>query len=60
MNDDERALIEATKRACLEAALRASEEGGVAGLCMEGRLDLALDAIRSVREEDVAQKLGAG
>ncbi len=43
-----RALGEAVRAACLEAATRAYEEAGLAGLCAEGRFDLALDAIRSL------------
>lgn len=48
-----RALAESVRAACLEAAARAYEEGGMSGLCAEGRFDLALDAIRALDVEDL-------
>jgi len=41
-------IAEAVRAACVEAARSAFEEGGYAGLCVEGRLELALDAIATV------------
>lgn len=41
-------LAEAVRRACLAAAADAFEDAGLAGLCAEGRLDRALDAIRGL------------
>lgn len=43
-----RRLAEAVRRACVDAAVRAWEDGGVSGLCIEGRWDLAVDAMRHV------------
>ena len=42
------ALAVAVRRACLEAAAAAAEDAGLAGLCADGRLDRALDAIRAL------------
>jgi hypothetical protein len=54
MNDRELRLAEAVRQACLAAAIAAVEHAGTAGLCAEGRLEAALDAIRAVRVEDVS------
>ena len=43
---DARRLAEAVRAACVAAAEQAYEEGGVRGLCAEGRWELALDAMR--------------
>ncbi len=48
-------LAEAVRDACLEAALRAYEDAGIAGLCAEGRWELAVQAIR---ELDIDTLLG--
>jgi hypothetical protein len=40
------ALAEAVRAACIAAAQEAHEEGGIRGLCAEGRWEYALDAIR--------------
>lgn len=41
-------LAEAVRHALLVAALDAYEEGGLAGMCEEGRWELAIDAIKSL------------
>jgi ribosomal protein S18 acetylase RimI-like enzyme len=46
MSEDE--LVEAVRRACLSAAREAHEDGGLRGLCAEGRWELACDAIRAL------------
>jgi hypothetical protein len=43
---ENQALVQAVRAACVQAALDAYEEGGIAGLCEEGRWELALDAVR--------------
>ena len=43
-----RAIAEAVREALASAAREAYEEGGLSGLCAEGRWDLALDAMRAV------------
>ncbi len=39
-------LIEAVRAACLDAAMSAYEDAGIRGLCVEGRWEAALAAIR--------------
>jgi hypothetical protein len=41
-------LAEAVRAACVAAAERAYEDGGVRGLCAEGRWELAVDAMRDL------------
>lgn len=56
MGRDERArLAEAVRRECLRVLLEAHERGGFAGLCAEGRFELAVDAVRSLSLEAVLQ-----
>ncbi len=47
MTDDERARAEAIRRACVELLLEAYEDAGLAGLCHEGRFELAVDRLRA-------------
>ena len=51
---DRLALAEQVRAACLQAALDAYERAGIAGLCGEGRWELAIQAIRTL---DLAQRL---
>lgn len=46
MNNSE--FAEQVRQACLQAALTAYEEGGLLGLCQQGRFELAMDAIRAL------------
>lgn len=60
---DRRALAEQVRAACLEAALAAYEQAGIAGLCGEGRWELAIQAIRTLDlarllEEDLLSSSG--
>ena len=51
MNDqpnDEYLLAALVRDRCLEAARRGYEEAALSGLCEEGRIEMALDAIRSL------------
>ncbi len=50
-------LAEAVRDACLEAALRAYEDAGIAGLCAEGRWELAVQAIRELDLDQLLRKL---
>jgi len=43
-----RRLAQRVRQVCLRAALEAWEEGGIAGLCAEGRWELAVDAVRAL------------
>jgi hypothetical protein len=53
---DRPALAERVRSACLQAALDAYERAGIAGLCGEGRWELAVQAIRTL---DLAPLLDA-
>lgn len=48
MMDDAQKLAEAVRAACIKAALEAYEEGGVLGLCAEGRWEYAISALQQV------------
>ena len=48
------ALAEKVRSACLQAALNAYEQAGIAGLCGEGRWELAVQAIQGL---DLAELL---
>jgi hypothetical protein len=48
MTGDTRRVAEAVRAACIAAAERAYEEGGVSGLCTEGRWELAVQAMREL------------
>ena len=48
---DLKALAEAVRRACEDEAVSAYEYGGMSGLCVEGRWDLAMDRLRSLDPE---------
>ncbi len=50
----EQAVALAVRDACARAAAEAWERAGMSGLCEEGRIDMALDAIRTL---DVAAVL---
>jgi hypothetical protein len=52
-DESQAAVAEATRAACLEAMIRAYEEGGLSGLCAEGRWDLAVDAVKSLNLTEV-------
>ncbi len=47
-------VAERVRDACLQAALAAHEDAGISGLCMEGRWEMAVQAIQNL---DVAVAL---
>jgi hypothetical protein len=47
-------LAEAVREACIEAALAAYEDAGIAGLCAEGRWEAAISAIQSLDVNAIA------
>ncbi|MFA7387901.1 MAG: hypothetical protein WCZ87_09600 [Thiohalobacteraceae bacterium] len=49
-------IAERVRAACIEAALAAYEEAGILGLCHEGRWEYAIQAMRRLRLETVAQE----
>lgn len=46
MTDQE--LAESVRQACIQAALDAYEDAGIAGLCAEGRWEAAISALQSL------------
>ena len=48
-----RELVEAIRQACIQTALDAYEQGGLAGLCAEGRWEMAIDALRTIKVESL-------
>jgi hypothetical protein len=50
-------IVERVRRQCLEAAVAAHEDAGVRGLCMEGRWESAVSAMRRL---DLTTVTGAG
>lgn len=57
---NERRLAEAVRAACIEAALAAYEEGGVLGLCAEGRWEYAISALRQLDVDALLTTHSAG
>ena len=51
---EEQRLAEAVRAVCIKAALEAYEDGGILGLCAEGRWEYAISAMRQL---DVAAVL---
>lgn len=50
-------IAEATKAACLKAAIEAYEDAKMRGLCQEGAWDLAVDSIKILNVEKVLESL---
>ncbi len=57
---ERRRLAEAVKAACIRAAVSGYEDAGVSGLCHDGALEYALDAIRMLDVEAVIDSLREG
>ncbi len=55
--DLKRRLAEAVREACLNAAREAYENAGISGLCVEGRWECAVAAIRALDLEAVINRL---
>lgn len=56
MLDQQQQLAEAVRAACIKAALEAYEEGGVLGLCAEGRWEYAISALQQLDLETLAKQ----
>jgi len=56
----EHELMEAMRRACIQAALAAYEDAGIAGLCAEGRWEAAISALQSLDLRQVAADAASG
>jgi hypothetical protein len=50
-------IAEVVRQACIAAALRAYEDGGLSGLCHEGRWEYAVDAMRGLALRPLVQAL---
>lgn len=51
--DDKRRIAEATRQACIEAALSGYESAAISGLCHEGAWENAISAIRGLDIEEI-------
>jgi hypothetical protein len=51
--DDLQRLAHAVREACIRAAVDGNEQGGISGLCAEGRFELAIDALRALNLDSV-------
>lgn len=51
--DDKRRIAEATRQACIEAALSGYESAAISGLCHEGAWENAISAIRRLDIEEI-------
>ncbi len=51
--DDKRRIAEATRQACIEAALEGYESAAISGLCHEGAWENAISAIRRLDLGDI-------
>ena len=52
---DAQTLAEVVRAACIKAALDAYEEGGVLGLCAEGRWEYAISTLQQLDLEALIQ-----
>ena len=50
-------MAEKIRDACMRAALAAHEDAGISGLCMEGRWEIAMQAIRTLDLESVLEQV---
>jgi hypothetical protein len=55
---DRRGIAEATRQACIAAALAAYEDAGMLGLCAEGRWEAAVSAMQSLRLDELRAPAG--
>lgn len=55
-----RDIARAVRDACLEAARRGYEEAAMSGLCEQGRIEMALDAIRALELREILEHVGTG
>jgi hypothetical protein len=50
------AIAEAVRTACIATLQEAFEDGGIRGLCAEGRIELARDRLRALALEPIARE----
>ena len=56
MLNEQQQLAEAVRAACIKAALEAYEEGGVLGLCAEGRWEYAISTLQQLNLDTLAKQ----
>lgn len=56
----EQELADIVRAACIEAALAAYEEGGILGLCAEGRWEYAISALRQLDVDALLANFSTG
>ena len=57
VEEEQQRIAEAVRQACVRAALEGYEEAGISGLCHDGALEYAVDAIRMLDLEAVLRGL---
>ena len=53
---DQQQLAEAVRAACIKVALEAYEEGGILGLCAEGRWEYAISTLQQLDLETLTKE----
>lgn len=48
MKEDREIIAEKIREECIKEFIRAFEEAGIKGLCEEGRIEYAVDAVKSL------------
>jgi hypothetical protein len=56
MEVNDRITADKIREACAKEFIRAYEEAGIKGLCEEGRIEYAVDAVRSLDLEKILSK----
>jgi hypothetical protein len=56
-NDAIQRMAHAVREACVRAAIDGYEEGGISGLCAEGRFDMAIDSVRAIDLNGIAPRV---
>jgi hypothetical protein len=56
MKAADKLTAEKIREACAKEFIRAYEEAGIKGLCEEGRIEFAVDAVRSLNLEKLLSK----
>jgi hypothetical protein len=57
ISEEKRRIAEQVRAACLKAALDSYEQAGLSGLCLEGRWEIAVDAIQTLDLDAVLRDL---
>ena len=60
MTDEENIKAEKIREACAKEFIRAYEEAGIKGLCEDGRIEYAVDAVRSLDLKKIIGEINPG